>query len=157
MQDRAYYIADSAFYTEKNLQILGQHTFWISHVPAILSLAKSLLATEIPMVPGQDPGYSFHECLMDYGGIPQKWVLVSSEKGRQRQEKTFERVGGTRQITVDVRVIAATNRNLKRLVADGGFREDLYYRLNVLEFHLPPLRERLNDIIPLASGLISTV
>ena len=43
------------------------------------------------MVPGQDSGYAFHECLMDYGGIPQKWVLVSSEKGRQRQEKTYER------------------------------------------------------------------
>jgi transposase len=91
LQDRAYYIADSAFYTEKNLQTLGQHTFWISHVPATLSPTKSLLATEIPMVPGQDPGYSFYECLMDYGGMPQKWVLVSSEKGRKRQEKTFER------------------------------------------------------------------
>ena len=91
LQDRAYYIADSAFYTEKNLQTLGRHTFWISHVPATLSPAKSLLAAEIPMVPGQDSGYSFHECLMDYGGIPQKWVLVSSEKGRQRQEKTYER------------------------------------------------------------------
>jgi hypothetical protein len=50
-------------------------------MPATLSPAKSLLPTEIPMVLGQDPGYSFHECLMDYGGIPQKWVLVSSEKG----------------------------------------------------------------------------
>jgi transposase len=68
-KDRAYYIADSAFYTENSLQTLGRHTFWVSHVPATLSQAKSLLAAEIPMVPGLAPGYSFHECLMDYGGF----------------------------------------------------------------------------------------
>ncbi|MCX5828605.1 MAG: IS1634 family transposase, partial [Deltaproteobacteria bacterium] len=90
-QDKSYYIADSAFYTEHNLQTLGRHTFWISHVPGTIAQAKSLLAAETPMVPGQDPGYSFHECLEDYGGINQKWVLVSSEKGRLRQEKTYER------------------------------------------------------------------
>jgi transposase len=90
-QDKSYYIADSAFYTEHNLQTLGRHTFWISHVSGTIAQAKSLLAAEIPMVPGQDPGYSFHECLADYGGISQKWVLVSSEKGRLRQEKTYER------------------------------------------------------------------
>lgn len=91
IQDRAYYIADSAFYTEKNLQTLGSHTYWISHVPSTISLAKSHLASDIPLVPGNDPGYSFHECQTEYGGIRQKWVLVSSEKGRLRQEKTYER------------------------------------------------------------------
>ena len=69
---------------------------------------------------------------------------------RVLQERTFERVGGTREITVDVRVIAATNRQLKRLTVDGKFREDLYYRLNRFPIEIPPLRERLADIEPLA-------
>jgi transposase len=91
LNDRAYYIADSAFYTEKNLQTLGSHTYWISHVPTTISRVKSLLASDTPLVPGNDPGYSFHECQAEYGGIRQKWVLVSSEKGRLRQEKTYDR------------------------------------------------------------------
>ncbi|MBI5468057.1 MAG: sigma-54-dependent Fis family transcriptional regulator [Deltaproteobacteria bacterium] len=62
------------------------------------------------------------------------------------QEQTFERVGGNDQIKVDVRVIAATNKNLKEQIAKGTFREDLYYRLNVIPFHVPPLRERTEDI-----------
>ena len=70
---------------------------------------------------------------------------------RVLQEKTFERVGGTRQISVDVRVIAATNRNLKSLAAEGRFREDLYYRLNRFPIEIPPLRDRASDIEPLAA------
>ena len=70
---------------------------------------------------------------------------------RVLQEKTFERVGGTRQISVDVRVIAATNRNLKNLAAEGKFREDLYYRLNRFPIEIPPLRDRASDIEPLAA------
>jgi len=62
------------------------------------------------------------------------------------QEKTFDRVGGIKSITVDVRVIAATNRNLENLVKEGKFREDLYYRLNVVPISIPPLRERKQDI-----------
>ncbi len=73
---------------------------------------------------------------------------------RVLQEKTFERVGGVRQITVDVRVIAATNRNLKSLVAEGEFREDLYYRLNRFPLEIPPLRERVADIEPLAARFL---
>ncbi len=69
---------------------------------------------------------------------------------RVLQEKTFERVGGTREIAVDVRVIAATNRNLKQSVADGKFREDLYYRLNTFPIEVPPLRDRPSDIPRLA-------
>lgn len=62
------------------------------------------------------------------------------------QEKTFERVGGTTTLTVDVRIIAATNKDLKKEVGKGLFRDDLFYRLNVLRLHLPPLRERSDDI-----------
>ncbi len=62
------------------------------------------------------------------------------------QEQSFERVGGTERIRVDVRVIAATNKDLVELIKKGAFREDLYYRLNVIPFHVPPLRERPGDI-----------
>jgi len=65
---------------------------------------------------------------------------------RVLQEKAFERVGGTRQIVVDVRVVAATNQDLERLVREGRFREDLYYRLNGCEVVLLPLRDRPADI-----------
>ncbi|MGH7336561.1 MAG: sigma-54 interaction domain-containing protein, partial [Myxococcota bacterium] len=62
------------------------------------------------------------------------------------EERTFKRVGGTADLRVDVRVVAATNRDLERAVRDGAFRADLYYRLNVLPVRVPPLRERLDDI-----------
>ncbi|UCF93103.1 MAG: sigma 54-interacting transcriptional regulator [Desulfobacterales bacterium] len=65
---------------------------------------------------------------------------------RVLQEKEFYRVGGSRTIKVDVRIIASTNKNLERLVQEATFREDLYYRLNVFTVHLPPLRERKEDI-----------
>jgi two-component system response regulator AtoC len=65
---------------------------------------------------------------------------------RVLQERRFERLGGTKSVDVDVRVVAATNRDLQQLIADGGFREDLFYRLNVVPITLPPLRKRRDDI-----------
>lgn len=68
---------------------------------------------------------------------------------RVLQEQNFERVGGNQPISVDVKIITATNRNLEQLIKDGIFREDLYYRLNVISIEIPPLRERREDILPL--------
>jgi len=73
---------------------------------------------------------------------------------RAIQERTFKRVGGTEDISVDVRIIAATNKDLEREVISGHFREDLYYRLNVIEIKMPPLRERREDIPILASHFL---
>ncbi len=70
---------------------------------------------------------------------------------RVLQERKFERIGGNQQISVDIRVIAATNRNLEQMVREGQFRSDLYYRLNVVSLELPPLRERIDDIPLLAA------
>ena len=65
---------------------------------------------------------------------------------RVLESKSFTRVGGNKEITSDFRVICATNRNLKSMVEKGTFREDLYYRLNVVNINIPPLRERIEDI-----------
>lgn len=73
------------------------------------------------------------------------------------QEKSFERVGGNRVFHVDVRVVAATNKNLEEAIANGEFREDLYYRLKVFPIHVPPLRERENDILLLTDYMSSTL
>ncbi len=73
---------------------------------------------------------------------------------RVLQEKRFNRLGGSEPIKADFRVIAATNRDLELMIREGTFREDLYYRLSVITLHLPPLRERRDDIVPLAHQFI---
>ncbi len=73
---------------------------------------------------------------------------------RVLQERTFERVGGNRTINADVRIVAATNRDLDTSMADGTFRQDLYYRLAVFPIHVPPLRERRTDILLLADAFV---
>jgi two-component system response regulator FlrC len=74
---------------------------------------------------------------------------------RVLQEREFQRLGGTRVLRTDARVVAATNRDLQRAIGRGQFREDLYYRLHVFAIHLPPLRERKEDVLPLSEAFLA--
>jgi len=74
---------------------------------------------------------------------------------RVLEERRIERLGSVKDIALDIRIIAATNRDLKQMVEEGTFREDLFYRLNVIQIHLPPLRERAGDVLLLANEFIS--
>ena len=76
---------------------------------------------------------------------------------RVLQEREFQRLGGTRMLKANVRVVSATNRNLRAATERGTFREDLYYRLNVFEIRLPPLRERREDILPLSEAFLGEI
>ncbi|MCW8139036.1 MAG: sigma-54-dependent Fis family transcriptional regulator, partial [Planctomycetota bacterium] len=89
--------------------------------------------------------------LDEIGDLP---LPLQAKLLRFLQEKTFKRVGGTRDITVDVRVIAATHQPLPTLVKEGRFRQDLYYRLKVIDGMIPPLRERLDDVPLLARSFV---
>jgi len=89
--------------------------------------------------------------LDEVGELPQS---LQAKLLRVLQERAFERVGGTRTISVDVRILAATNRDLAKALKGGQFREDLYYRLNVVPILVPPLRRRPEDILPLAAHFL---
>src|SRR6202046_2627701 len=80
---------------------------------------------------------------------------IQSKLMRVLEDHTFERLGGTETLTLDARLIALTNAVLPQLIAAGRFREDLYFRLNVVSIHIPPLRERPADIVPLAELLLA--
>jgi DNA-binding NtrC family response regulator len=82
-------------------------------------------------------------------------AAVQSKLLRVLEERTFERLGGTETIRIEARLIALTNTDLERAVAAGRFREDLYFRLNVVTLHVPPLRARPADIVPLAEHLLT--
>ncbi|MFI8684521.1 sigma 54-interacting transcriptional regulator [Rossellomorea sp. NPDC077527] len=81
-------------------------------------------------------------------------ISLQAKLLRVLQEREFYRVGGNERIKVDVRIIAATNRNLEKMVKEGDFREDLYYRLNVISLNIPPLRERVHDVEHLTHNLM---
>ena len=89
--------------------------------------------------------------LDEIGELP---LQVQVKLLRVLQEKTFKKVGGTEDITVNVRIMAATNKDLSQEVSKGAFREDLFYRLNVIHIHVPPLRERKEDISVLANHFL---
>jgi DNA-binding NtrC family response regulator len=89
--------------------------------------------------------------------IAEMGVNLQAKLLRVLQEQQFERIGGDRTMTVDVRVIAATNKDLDQSIANQSFREDLYYRLNVFPIHIPPLRERRDDILPLAESFLRSL
>ena len=89
--------------------------------------------------------------LDEIGDLP---LVMQPKLLRVVEEKEFERVGGTKIIRSDFRVIAATNQNLEDMLADERFRKDLFYRLNVIPLHIPPLRERKSDIVPLAQHFL---
>jgi two-component system response regulator AtoC len=81
-------------------------------------------------------------------------VRLQSKLLQVLQDSTFQRIGGKDTVKVDVRVMAATHRDLEKAISDRTFREDLYYRLNVINIHLPPLRERKEDVLALAEFLM---
>jgi DNA-binding NtrC family response regulator len=90
--------------------------------------------------------------LDEVGDLPME---VQIKLLRTLQERELERVGGNETIKIDVRVVSATNRNLEKMIEDGQFREDLYYRLNVFPIHLPPLRDRPNDLPALVNHFVA--
>ncbi|MFC1535448.1 sigma-54-dependent transcriptional regulator [Thermodesulfobacteriota bacterium] len=98
-----------------------------------------------------------HEGSLFLDEIGDMSLKAQSKTLRILQEQKFERVGGSRTILVDVRVIAASNKDLEAEIENGTFRDDLYYRLNVVPIRVPPLRERLDDIPALASNFIDDI
>jgi len=92
--------------------------------------------------------------LDEIGDMP---LSMQAKMLRVLQEKEFERVGGTKTIKLDLRIIAATNRDLEKMIEEGAFRQDLYYRLNIISLNISPLRERVDDISMLCSMLLKKI
>ena len=80
--------------------------------------------------------------------------MLQAKLLRVLEEQTFRRLGGLKDIKLDLRVVAATNKNLREAVKEGAFRQDLYFRLNVIQILIPPLRDRTDDIVPLTRFFI---
>jgi transcriptional regulator with PAS, ATPase and Fis domain len=89
--------------------------------------------------------------LDEIGEIP---LMLQAKLLRVLEEQSFRRLGGLKDIKLDLRVVAATNKNLREAVKEGAFRQDLYFRLNVIQILIPPLRERAEDIVPLTQFFI---
>lgn len=89
--------------------------------------------------------------LDEIGEIP---LMLQAKLLRVLEDQTFRRLGGLKDIKLDLRVVAATNKNLREAVREGAFRQDLYFRLNVIQIHIPPLRDRTEDILPLTRFFI---
>ena len=89
--------------------------------------------------------------LDEIGEIP---LMLQAKLLRVLEEQTFRRLGGLKDIQLDLRVIAATNKNLREAVKEGAFRQDLYFRLNVIQILIPPLRDRTEDIVPMTRFFI---
>jgi len=89
--------------------------------------------------------------LDEIGEIP---LMLQAKLLRVLEEQTFRRLGGLKDINLDLRVVAATNKNLREAVKEGAFRQDLYFRLNVIQISIPPLRDRVDDILPLTRFFI---
>lgn len=90
--DQIYWIADSALYTEENIKLLGTETIWITHIPATIGEAKRLLNADLSFTPGIDPRYAFYVTDLNYGGIPQRAVVVWSEEMKKKNEQTFDKM-----------------------------------------------------------------
>jgi transcriptional regulator with PAS, ATPase and Fis domain len=89
--------------------------------------------------------------LDEIGEIP---LMLQAKLLRVLEEQSFRRLGGLKDIKLDLRVVAATNKNLREAVKEGAFRQDLYFRLNVIQILIPPLRDRIEDIVPLTKFFV---
>ena len=110
----------------------------------VLASISALMASQTGRIDEAEGGTRFLDEIGDFSLVTQVKLL------RVLQEREYERVGSNRTMHADVRIIAATNKDLETAVSVGEFRQDLYYRINVFPIHLPPLRDRKNDILLLA-------
>lgn len=151
----AKYIHTVAFGENDNAPYIGVNCAAIPEnmlEATLFGYDKGAFTGAIASVPGKMELANNGTLLLDeIGDMP---LALQAKILRVLQEQQVERLGSNRQIKLNFRLIACTNKNLEQDVAAGRFREDLYYRLAVIPITMPPLRERLNDIIPLAESFI---